>query len=70
MSTLIYSGTHGANPNMTYKIYYTATRNKNTVTVNFDIVTTLNNGGVIYTLRTGNFLWWKLFWFYASFSCY
>ena len=50
MSTLIYSGTHGSSPRMTYQIYYTATRSSTNVKVTFDITTTLNPGGVIYTL--------------------
>ena len=50
MSTLIYSGTHGTSPRMTYQIYYTATRSGTNVKVTFDITTTLNRGGVIYTL--------------------
>lgn len=50
MSTLIYSGTHGSSPRMTYQIYYTATRSGTNVKVTFDITTTLNPYGVIYTL--------------------
>lgn len=50
MSTLIYSGTHGSSPRMTYQIYYTATRSGTNVKVTFDITTTLNRGGVIDTL--------------------
>lgn len=50
MATLIYSGTHGSSPRMTYQIYYTATRSGTNVNVTFDITATLNQYGVIYTL--------------------
>lgn len=50
MSTLIYSGTHGASPNMTYEIYYTATRNRNTITITFDITSVLNPYGALYNI--------------------
>lgn len=50
MATLIYSGTHGSSPRMTYNIYYTATRNRNTITVTFDITSTLNQYGALYTI--------------------
>lgn len=50
MSTLIYSGTHGTSPRMTYQIYYTATRSGTNVKITFDIIASLNQYGVLYTI--------------------
>lgn len=50
MATLIYSGTHGSSPRMTYQIYYTATRKGTDVEILFDITASLNQGGALYTI--------------------